>query len=69
MPGEHVAVKIMESIHEVVEEVEEEYVVLRDLGGHENLPIFHGIYLKLDPQGEDQVWIAMEVRTWVYSDE
>ena len=59
--GDLVAVKIMESVHEVVEEVEEEYLVLRDLGGHGNLPAFHGIYLKLDPQGEDQIWIAMEV--------
>ncbi len=56
-----VAVKIMESIHEVVEEIEEEYLILRDLSDHPNLPTFHGLYLQQDPQGEDQLWIAMEV--------
>ena len=59
--GEVVAVKIMESIHEVVEEIEEEFQILRDLSSHPNLPKFHGIYLKQDPQTEDQFWIAMEV--------
>ncbi len=53
--------KIMESIHEVVEGIEEEFLVLRDLSSHPNLPAFHGIYLKQDPQSEDQFWIAMEV--------
>ena len=56
-----VAVKIMESIHEVVEELEEEFQILRDLSSHPNLPKFHGIYLKQDPQTEDQFWIAIEV--------
>ena len=51
----------MESIHEVVEEIEEEFQILRDLSSHPNLPEFHGIYLKQDPQTEDQFWIAMEV--------
>ena len=50
----------MESIHEVVEEIEEEFQILRDLSSHPNLPEFHGIYLKQDPQTEDQFWIAME---------
>ena len=59
--GELVAVKILESVAEVVEEVETEYRVLRDLGGHPNVPQFYGIYLKQDPAGEDQIWIAMEV--------
>ena len=54
----------MESIHEVVEEIEEEFQILRDLSSHPNLPKFHGIYLKQDPQTEDQFWIAMEVRLW-----
>ena len=59
--GDIVAVKIMESLHEVVEEIEEEYQILRDLSSHPNLPKFHGVYLKQDPQTEDQFWIAMEV--------
>ena len=63
---EIVAVKIMESIHEVVEEIEEEYRVLRDLGNHANIPQFYGLFLKQDPQEEDQLWIAMEVRHSLY---
>ena len=54
--------KIIESIHEVIQEIEEEYQVLLYHGGHKNLPKFHGIYLKQDPQSNDQCWIAMEVR-------
>ena len=60
--GQQVAMKIMESIQEVVEEIEEEYQVLRDLSRHPNMPAFHGIFLKQDPQSEDQLWIALEVR-------
>ena len=56
------AVKILESVHEVIEEIEEEYKVLKALGKHRNLTEFKGIYLKQDPQAEDQVWIAMQVR-------
>lgn len=61
MADELVAVKIMESIKEVVEEIEEEYQILRDLGDHPNIPKFYGLFLKQDPQEEDQLWIAMEV--------
>jgi myosin-3 len=60
--GNFVAIKILESINEVVEEIEEEYQVLRDLGSHPNIPDFHGLFLKQDPTTEDQLWIAMEVR-------
>ncbi|XP_059161590.1 myosin-IIIa-like, partial [Physella acuta] len=64
--GEKVAVKVMESVSEVVEEIEEEYQILRDLGDHPNMPKFYGIYLKrknmhLGDSGEDQIWIVMEL--------
>ncbi|XP_021363732.1 myosin-IIIb-like isoform X9 [Mizuhopecten yessoensis] len=60
--GEIVAVKILEAIHELIEEIEEEYVILRDLGNHPNMPKFHGIYLRQSEfRGEDQLWIAMEL--------
>ena len=53
---------MLESVHEVVEEIEEEYQVLRDLGRHPNLPSFFGLYRKADPEAEEeQLWIAMEV--------
>lgn len=60
--GEVVAVKVLDSIHEKIEEIEEEYRVLHDLGNHPNIPRFHGIYLKPPTTGMDaEVWIAMEV--------
>ncbi|XP_012938920.1 myosin-IIIb [Aplysia californica] len=59
--GEQVAIKVMENVSEVIEEIEEEYLVLRDLGDHANMPRFHGIYLRRNPHHEDQVWIVMEL--------
>ena len=57
------AVKVLESVHEVIEEIEEEYLVLRDHGRHPNLPSFFGIFLHKTPSSStaDQLWIAMEV--------
>ncbi|XP_033727991.1 LOW QUALITY PROTEIN: myosin-IIIb-like [Pecten maximus] len=60
--GEIVAVKILEAIHELIEEIEEEYVILRDLGNHPNMPKFHGLYLhQSEFRGEDQLWMVMEL--------
>ncbi|XP_052720135.1 myosin-IIIb-like isoform X3 [Crassostrea angulata] len=60
--GEVVAMKVLDSIHEKIEEIEEEYRVLHDLGNHPNMPRFHGIYLKPPTTGMDaEVWIAMEL--------
>lgn len=62
MLGEVVAMKVLDSIHEKIEEIEEEYRVLHDLGNHPNMPRFHGIYLIPPTTGMDaKVWIAMEV--------
>ncbi|XP_071101472.1 myosin-IIIb-like isoform X1 [Haliotis cracherodii] len=55
------AAKVMESIHEVLEEVEEEFQVLRDLSTHPNIPDFFGMYLKRDGSSEDQIWLVMEM--------
>lgn len=62
--GHWVAVKIMESIADNIEEVEEEFQILRDLCLHPNIPSFHGLYLKKNPAGkreEDQLWFVMEL--------
>ncbi|XP_076374166.1 myosin-IIIb-like isoform X1 [Tachypleus tridentatus] len=57
-----VAVKIMENIADSVEEIEEEYLVLRDLCLHPNIPMFNGLYLKPGTQREeDQLWFVMEL--------
>ncbi|XP_069183192.1 myosin-IIIb [Procambarus clarkii] len=60
--GKKVAIKIMENIGENLEEIEEEYLILRDLSIHPNLPAFYGIFFKKgSKQEEDQAWLAMEL--------
>jgi len=57
-----VAVKILENVPDNIEEIEEEFLVLRDLSMHPNIPIFHGIFLKPGPCPEqDQLWFVMEL--------
>lgn len=61
--GKKVAIKILESITDNLEEIEEEYLVLRDLSQHPNLPTFVGIFLRKGVCFEDdQLWFVMEVR-------
>lgn len=61
--GQSVAVKVMEQIADNIEEIEEEFLVLRDLCIHPNIPAFHGLYLKkhATKREEDQLWFVMEV--------
>lgn len=61
-----VAVKILENVADNIEEIEEEFLVLRDLSMHPNIPAFHGIFLKRakPAQEEDQLWFVMEVSQW-----
>lgn len=58
-----VAIKILENVADNVEEIEEEYLVLRDLSHHPNIPLFYGLFLKRAKpnQEEDQLWFVMEV--------
>jgi len=59
-----VAVKIIEQIADNIEEIEEEFLILRDLCLHPNIPSFYGIYLKKASRREDdQLWFVMEVTT------
>lgn len=61
------ALQILESITDNLEEIEEEFMVLRDLSKHPNLPEFHGIFLKkgknIKNVEEDQLWFVMELCT------
>jgi len=60
--GQRVAIKVLENVADNVEEIEEEFLVLRDLSLHPNIPLFHGLFLKRGPTPEDdQLWFAMEV--------
>lgn len=57
-----VAIKILETISDNLEEIEEEYLVLRDLSEHPNLPSFIGMFLRKGISSEDdQLWFVMEV--------
>ena len=59
----------MENVGSVMEEIEEEYLVLKGLSHHPNMPHFHGIFLKRDQMLDDQVWIVMEVSaSWCFFD-
>lgn len=56
--------QILESISENLEEIEEEFMVLRDLSKHPNLTEFHGIFLSKGKNAEeDQLWFVMELCT------
>lgn len=60
--NQRVAIKILENVADNIEEIEEEYMVLRDLSMHPNIPVFFGIFLKQGPAPEhDQLWFVMEL--------
>ncbi|XP_058834413.1 myosin-IIIb-like isoform X4 [Topomyia yanbarensis] len=62
--GRKYAVKILETIADNIEEIEEEYLVLRDLSNHPNIPDFAGLFLKRGPTVEDdQLWFVLELCT------
>ncbi|XP_023951419.1 myosin-IIIb isoform X2 [Bicyclus anynana] len=62
--GRRVAVKILENIAENIEEIEEEFLVFRDLSSHPNIPEFFGLFLKRGISSEDdQIWFVMELCT------
>jgi serine/threonine protein kinase len=51
----------MGSIKDNLEEIEEEYLVLRDLK-HANLPKFYGLFLnKKKNADDDQLWFILEL--------
>ncbi|GAB1606866.1 myosin-IIIb-like [Argonauta hians] len=59
--GQLAAAKIMENIHETVEEIEQEYQILKAVSNHDNFPHFYGLHLKKENKLEDQLWIVMEL--------
>ncbi|XP_028156144.1 myosin-IIIb-like isoform X4 [Ostrinia furnacalis] len=62
--GRRVAVKILENITENIEEIEEEFLVFRDLSSHPNIPEFFGLFLKRGLSADDdQIWFVMELCT------
>ncbi|XP_057336202.1 myosin-IIIa isoform X2 [Microplitis mediator] len=60
-----VAIKILENIADNIEEIEEEYLILRDMGCHPNIPLFYGLYFKkVDSlNDQNQLWFVLELCT------
>lgn len=56
--GDLLAVKIQESVHEHLEEIEEEYRILKEFSCHENFPKFYGIYSRDENK---EIWFALEL--------
>ncbi|XP_036367897.1 myosin-IIIb-like isoform X6 [Octopus sinensis] len=59
--GQKAAAKILENIHETVEEIEQEYQILKAVSNNPNFPQFYGLYLKKENKLDDQLWIVMEL--------
>ncbi|KAI8438383.1 hypothetical protein MSG28_010933 [Choristoneura fumiferana] len=58
------ALTILENITENIEEIEEEFLVFRDLSSHPNIPEFFGLFLKRGVcSDDDQIWFVMELCT------
>ena len=67
--------KVMDSYNELIEEIEEEYMILKDLSSlHSNLPDFYGIFLKKEQKqnnnnvradeedsSDHQLWLVLEL--------
>lgn len=60
--GKLVAIKIQRYEPEQQSYVQEEYRVLRDFSSHPNLPDFHGVFRRKQPDGgSDEIWFVLEV--------
>ncbi|XP_068244393.1 neither inactivation nor afterpotential protein C isoform X2 [Palaemon carinicauda] len=56
-----VAIKMIDSIKENLEEVEEEHRIFSELSSHDNFPAFYGAFLKkANNWNEHQIWFVME---------
>ena len=62
LSDKYVAIKILEDIADNIEEIDEEYLVLRDLCLHPNIPQFYGMFFRPGrKRDDDQLWFVMEV--------
>uniref|UniRef100_A0A2K6KBY3 non-specific serine/threonine protein kinase n=1 Tax=Rhinopithecus bieti TaxID=61621 RepID=A0A2K6KBY3_RHIBE len=55
------AVKILDPIHDIDEEIEAEYNILKALSDHRNVVRFYGIYFKKDKVNGDKLWLVLEL--------
>ncbi|XP_067343074.1 myosin-IIIa isoform X1 [Channa argus] len=59
--GSKAAVKILDPIHDIDEEIEAEYNILKALSDHPNVVKFYGMYYKKDAKCGDQLWLVLEL--------
>ncbi|NP_001349341.1 myosin-IIIa isoform 2 [Danio rerio] len=59
--GSKAAVKILDPIHDIDEEIEAEYNILKALSDHPNVVKFFGMFYKKDVKTGDQLWLVLEL--------
>uniref|UniRef100_A0A8C4UUB2 non-specific serine/threonine protein kinase n=1 Tax=Falco tinnunculus TaxID=100819 RepID=A0A8C4UUB2_FALTI len=59
--GSRAAVKILDPVHDIDEEIEAEYNILKALSDHPNVVKFYGMYYKKDVKNGDQLWLVLEL--------
>ncbi|XP_030612150.1 myosin-IIIa isoform X2 [Archocentrus centrarchus] len=59
--GSKAAVKILDPIHDIDEEIEAEYNILKALSDHSNVVKFFGMFYKKDIKCGDQLWLVLEL--------
>ncbi|XP_025786044.1 myosin-IIIa [Puma concolor] len=59
--GQKAAVKILDPIHDIDEEIEAEYNILKTLSDHPNVVRFYGMYFKKDKISGDKLWLVLEL--------
>ncbi|ROI15935.1 Myosin-IIIb [Anabarilius grahami] len=58
--GSQAAVKVLDPINDVDEEIEAEYNILRSLSNHPNVVKFFGMFYKADELSGGQLWLVLE---------
>uniref|UniRef100_H2MS45 non-specific serine/threonine protein kinase n=1 Tax=Oryzias latipes TaxID=8090 RepID=H2MS45_ORYLA len=59
--GSQAAVKVLDPINDVDEEIEAEYNILRSLSNHPNVVKFYGMFYKTDKLSGGQLWLVLEL--------
>uniref|UniRef100_A0A8B9LZS9 Myosin IIIB n=1 Tax=Astyanax mexicanus TaxID=7994 RepID=A0A8B9LZS9_ASTMX len=59
--GSQAAVKVLDPINDVDEEIEAEYNILRSLSNHPNVVKFFGMFYKADDLSGGQLWLVLEL--------
>ncbi|XP_037096279.1 myosin-IIIb isoform X3 [Syngnathus acus] len=59
--GSQAAVKVLDPINDVDEEIEAEYNILRSLSNHPNVVKFYGMFYKSENASGGQLWLVLEL--------